>query len=95
MSYQTQGGGYYQPGWGFRVVHADGTQDLYEILADATSIDGDFTIADFLQTRTIDPNGNTTSSLNYILTNGQYVLTSLVDYDGAHQYVWLHLHFSQ
>jgi RHS repeat-associated protein len=65
---------------GLRVVHSDGSQDIYgggRII----SISGDYPYGDFFRTRHIDPNGDTTW-FQYDSYGGPYVLTFVVDPDG-------------
>ena len=67
---------------GVRLIHADGSQDIYGLgLVDATYNPYGLTRAEFLRTRHIDPHGN---SLWFYYTNinSVYVLSSMVDYDG-------------
>jgi len=67
---------------GFRLVHADGSQDLYGFV---TELYGISAVGDALLTEHVDPSGN---SIKFTYTGYQtaygthYLLASLVDYDG-------------
>jgi RHS repeat-associated protein len=66
---------------GMRLVHSDGSQDIYGFGNVFHTVAGDFPSADFYLTRHIDPHGNT-SWFYYTTTNSTYVLQYVVDYDG-------------
>jgi RHS repeat-associated protein len=67
---------------GLRAVHADGSQDIYELIDRYPALYGGYAEADCLLTRHIDPHGNTTW---FYYSNGpslNYDLVNVVDYDG-------------
>jgi RHS repeat-associated protein len=67
---------------GLRVVHADGSQDIYALWNSGT-VAGDYPYADFAITRHIDPNGDTAwFQYETLGDNEPQVLTSVVDPDG-------------
>ncbi len=73
-------GGYDGGDYGLRVVHPDGSQDIYGLVS-VFSISGDYPYANCGLTRHIDPNGDTTE-FQYDSYGGPYVLTFVVDPDG-------------
>jgi YD repeat-containing protein len=73
-------GGYDSGDYGLRVVHPDGSQDIYGLVS-VVSISGDYPYANCGLTRHIDPNGDTTW-FQYDSYGGPYVLTFVVDPDG-------------
>ena len=73
-------GGYDGGDYGLRVVHPDGSQDIYGLVS-VVSISGDYPYANCGLTRHIDPNGDTTW-FQYDSYGGPYVLTFVVDPDG-------------
>ena len=72
---------------GFRLVHADGSMDLY---GKVTALYPNTAVADALWTEHIDPYGN---SLHFYYTNvtisgvSSYLLSHVVDYDGETNYL--------
>jgi len=66
---------------GLRLVHADGSQDIYGHSLIGSGPAGDYAPAYFLRTRHIDALGNTTW-YNYGATNSMVVLLSVTDPDG-------------
>ena len=68
-------------GQGLRLIHADGSQDLYEILIREGGMNGGYATLDCLLTRHIDPHGDTTW-FEWDPPNSAYVLTFVVDPDG-------------
>jgi YD repeat-containing protein len=66
---------------GLRLVHADGSQDIYGLSLTIPVPYGDDSEAEFMLTRHIDPNGDTTW-FQYDSYGGAYLLTFVVDPDG-------------
>lgn len=66
---------------GLRLLHADGSQDIYGLGMTVPVPYGDTSEANFLLSRQIDPHGNTTW-FQYDSYGGPYVLTFVVDPDG-------------
>ncbi|HEY5044081.1 MAG TPA: cysteine peptidase family C39 domain-containing protein, partial [Verrucomicrobiae bacterium] len=74
---------------GIRVVHADGSQDIYGWGLHDFVGGHSYLRAYFLRTRHIDEHGDTTW-FNYTYTNGgsAYLLNSVVDYDGGTNWLY-------
>ena len=66
---------------GLRLLHPDGSQDIYGLGMTIPVPYGDTSEANFLLSRHIDPHGNTTW-FQYDSYGGPYVLTFVVDSDG-------------
>jgi len=72
--------------YGLRVVHPDGSQDIYGLISLGNLISGDYPYAECGLTRHIAPNGNTTF-FKYDSYGGPNVLTFVVDPDGHTNYL--------
>ena len=66
---------------GLKIVHADGSQDIYDFVVRYNILAGETPESDYLRSRHIDPHGNTTW-FYYTVQSPQYVLSSVVDCDG-------------
>src|SRR5438034_10463545 len=70
-------------GNGLRIIHLDGSQDIYGLGISYGAPSGGHPEGDFALTRRIDPHGNTTS-LNYELDgHGGRRLKTVIDIDGS------------
>lgn len=67
---------------GLRVIHADGSQEIYGFGLAEQVPSGDYAQADFLLTRRIDPHGNTTRFYYETVGTIMQRLKYVVDYDG-------------
>jgi RHS repeat-associated protein len=65
---------------GYRLIWPDGSQDIYGFSLSYTTPIGDAPFREFLRTRHIDANGNTTWFLYQYAS--RYLLSAVVDYDG-------------
>jgi RHS repeat-associated protein len=67
---------------GLRLIHADGSQDIYAFGFVGSGVQGAPLYGDLFRTRHIDPQGNTTWFLYESPGNQGYRIKAVVDYDG-------------
>jgi RHS repeat-associated protein len=67
---------------GLRLIHADGSQDIYAFAIVGSGVQGAPLYGDYFRTRHIDPHGNTTWFLMESFGSQGYRVKWVVDYDG-------------